>query len=68
MGNFAVNRFTAGGFDSLDLGAKFVDASPISFGGNVEFQGPVSITARGNLRVAAGGVIRANNAVNLTAR
>jgi filamentous hemagglutinin family protein len=68
MGNFAVNRFTAGGFDSLDLGAKFVDASPISFGGNVEFQGPVSIAARGNLRVAAGGVIRANNAVNLTAR
>jgi hypothetical protein len=45
-----------------------VDASPISFGGNVEFQGPVSITARGNLRVAAGGVIRANNAVTLTAR
>ena len=68
MGNFAVDRFTAGGFDSLDLGAKFVDASPISFGGNVEFQGPVSIAARGNLRVAAGGVIRANNAVNLTAR
>ena len=68
MGNFAVDRFTYGGFDSLDLGAKFVDASPISFGGNVEFQGPVSIAARGNLRVAAGGVIRANNAVNLTAR
>ena len=68
MGYFAADRFTDGGFDSLDLGAKYVSASPISFGGNVEFQGPVSITARGNLRVAAGGVIRADNAVNLTAR
>ncbi|MEI7819979.1 MAG: filamentous hemagglutinin family protein [Verrucomicrobiota bacterium] len=68
IGYFAADRFMDGGFDSLDLGAKFIDASPISFGGNVEFQGPVSITARGKLRVAAGGVIRANDAVNLTAK
>lgn len=68
MGYFAANRFAAGGFDSLDLGFKFVDGSPISFGGNVEFQGPVAISARGNLRIAAGGVIQADAAVSLTAR
>jgi hypothetical protein len=68
MGYFAANRFLDGGFDSLDLGAKYVGASPVSFGGNLEFQGPVSIAARGKLRVAAGGVIRADSAVALTAK
>ena len=68
MGYFAADRFLEGGFDSLDLGAKYVDASPLSFGGNVDFKSPVSIAARGSLRVAAGGVIRTNDAVNLTAR
>ena len=67
-GSFAVKQFAEGGFDSLDLGAKFITGSPISFGGNVNFQGPVSIAARGNLRVAAGGVITANAAVDLTAK
>jgi hypothetical protein len=67
-GYFAANRFGAGGFDSLDLGFKFVDGNPIGFGGNVEFQGPVAISARGNLRVAAGGVILADAAVAFTAR
>ncbi len=68
QGYFAADRFAAGGFDSLDLGAKFVNANPLSFGGNVEFRGPVSVTARGNLRVAAGGVIQADAAVSLTGR
>lgn len=67
MGYFAANRFAAGGFDSLDLGFKFVEGASLAFGGNVEFQGPVAITARGNLRVAAGGVIQADAVVNLTA-
>ena len=67
MGYFAANTFLNGGFDSLDLGAKFVNTSPVSFGGNVEFNGPVSIAARGSLRIAAGGVIRADDAVNLSA-
>ncbi|MCX6983075.1 MAG: filamentous hemagglutinin family protein [Verrucomicrobia bacterium] len=67
MGYFSVSSFANGGFNSLDLAAKFINGSPISFGGNVEFQGPVSITAKGSLRVAAGGIIKANAAVNLTA-
>jgi len=67
-GYFAANHFAEGGFDSLDLGFKYLDTGAIPIGGNVEFQGPVSITARGNLRVAAGGVIQADAAVNLTAR
>ncbi|MCE9610966.1 MAG: filamentous hemagglutinin family protein [Chthoniobacter sp.] len=68
MGYFAANRFMEGGFDALDLGAKYLDASPLSFGGNVEFQGPVAITARAGLRVAAGGVIQADAPVQLTGR
>ncbi len=67
MGYFAANRFVSGGFDSLELGAKFLTTSPISYGGNVDFRGPVSIAARGNLRVAAGGVITADAAVTLAA-
>ena len=66
MGYFAADRFQQGGFDSLDLGFKFIEADPIAYGGNVEFRGPVSITARGDLRVAAGGVIQGNAPVTLT--
>ena len=62
MGYFAANRFAQGGFDSLDLGYKFVSGTP-AFGGNIEFKGPVSISAPGSLRVAAGGVIVADSAV-----
>ncbi|MCB1088696.1 MAG: hypothetical protein KDM63_16780, partial [Verrucomicrobiae bacterium] len=55
IGNFAVSAFSAGGFDSLTLG------------GNVQFEGPISIDAPGSLRVATGGVIYADNHVRLTA-
>ncbi|MDB6069406.1 MAG: hypothetical protein JWL81_577 [Verrucomicrobiales bacterium] len=55
MGYFAADRFASGGFDSLVLG------------GNVEFRGPVRITADRALRVAGGGVIRADSRVELTA-
>ena len=65
IGYFAADRFAQGGFESLDLGFKFVGADPSSSGGNVEFRGPVSITAPGNLRLAAGGVIEADAAVSL---
>jgi filamentous hemagglutinin len=66
MGYFAADRFAQGGFNSLDLGFKFVTRSPLSFGGNVDFQGPVSIAAPGVLRVAAGGVMQADAAVTLS--
>ena len=55
MGYFAVNDFQRGGFDSLQLG------------GNVKFDGAININARGSLIVGTGGVIYANNDVNLTA-
>jgi filamentous hemagglutinin family protein len=55
LGYFAANTFMQGGFSSLTLG------------GNVEFSGPVSITAADSLSVATGGVIIANSAVHLTA-
>ncbi len=59
IGFFAMDRFTNGGFDFLDLGFKyFKDADPIPYGGNLEFLEPVSISARGAIRLAGGGVIR----------
>lgn len=54
-GYFAADSFQRGAFDSLALN------------GVVEFSGPVSINARGILRVADGGVLRANADVHLTA-
>ena len=54
-GNFAVDDFTAGGFDSLNLR------------GVVGFDGPVSITAARDLRVASGGVLFGDAAVSLSA-
>lgn len=54
-GYFSVGDFRAGGFDLLDLQ------------GNVEFRGPVSLTAARGLRVGTGGVIWADSRVQLTA-
>ena len=68
MGYFSADQFARGGFHSLDLGSKTVQGAAIPFGGNVEFRGPVTITAPGNLRVAAGGVIQADSVVALTAK
>lgn len=59
-GYFAVSSFENGGFDSLSLNGSVTL-------GAVSFSGPVSITARGTLDVAGGGVLYANDAVNLTA-
>lgn len=56
MGYFAANDFAAGGFDSLSLG------------GNVNFKGPVTLTAEGYLQVGTGGFISADATVNLTAK
>jgi len=68
IGHFSVAQFERGGFDSLDLGFNYDEnAAPIPVGGNVQFVGPVSISARGNLRVAGGGVIRASAPVSLSA-
>jgi filamentous hemagglutinin len=54
-GYFGINSFTQGGFDNLQLG------------GNVNFQGPVTVNARGSLSVATGGFLYADSNVNLTA-
>jgi filamentous hemagglutinin len=67
-GFFAVDRFAAGGFDNFDLGYFYdASASPIPIGGNLEFQGPVSIAARGAVRLAGGGILQADNAVRVSA-
>ena len=54
-GYFSADSFTQGGFDSLVLG------------GNVGFDGRVSLTGRGFLRIANGGIVFANDTVELTA-
>lgn len=54
-GRFAIDRFSAGGFDHLVLD------------GNVRFEGPVSASARGSMRVATGGVVSADASVSLSA-
>jgi filamentous hemagglutinin len=55
LGNIAASSFETGGFDSVALN------------GNVRFSGPVTIAVPGSLRVASGGVIEANAAVQLSA-
>lgn len=55
IGYFGIDSFAGGGFDSLTLG------------GNVQFVGPVDVTAAGYLKVADGGVLAANDLVRLTA-
>ena len=63
MGYFSADQFQEGGFDSLSLQ------------GNVLFSGPVTLTARGSLKIASdtsgalvtGGVIGATSLVKLTA-
>ena len=68
VGFFAMDRFTSGGFDFLDLGFKyFKDASPIPYGGNLEFLESVSINAKGAVRLAGGGVIRSRFPVSVSA-
>ena len=68
VGFFAMDRFTSGGFDFLDLGFKyFKDASPIPYGGNLEFLESVSINAKGAVRLAGGGVIRSTFPVSVSA-
>lgn len=68
MGYFAMDRFSGGGFDNLDLGYFYLpDASPIPYGGNVDFRGEVTVRAPGQLRLAGGGIIKADGAVSLNA-
>jgi len=73
MGYFSANSFRQGAFASLDLGYNFLEGSnaspsPLGYGGNVEFRGPVTISATGSLRVAGGGIIQSGSRVNLAAR
>lgn len=67
MGYFAADKFTKGGFDSLDLGYLYNSSSNIPFGGNIQFEGPVTLQASGSIRLAAGGIIQANDVVNISA-
>jgi hypothetical protein len=70
LGYFAIDRFTRGGFDSLDLGAKFLESSntsSLAFGGNIQFKGDVTINVPGTLRMAGGGVIQADGKVAINA-
>ena len=65
IGFFAIDRFSLGGFRDLDLGHNYV---PNSVGGGiVDFQGNVSVDVPGRLRLAGGGVIKANGSVSLSA-
>ncbi len=68
IGYFSLDRFSAGGFGSLDLGFDFqANATPIAFGGNVQFLGDVRIDAPGFVRVAGGGVVQADGNVAINA-
>ncbi|MEO6052642.1 MAG: hypothetical protein ABIP97_01385, partial [Chthoniobacterales bacterium] len=58
MGYFSVDSFQRGGFDALVLGSP---------GGALQFKGPVTIDANAVLKVATGGVLFADSAVNLKA-
>ncbi len=66
-GFFTIDRFEQGGFASLSLGGKYVNASPLSYGGNVDFQGPINIHATGSVILAAGGIIQADDVVSISA-
>ena len=68
LGAFSIDRFSEGSFASLSLGGKyFANASPIPYGGNVAFNGNIDLQVSGELRLAAGGVITANDTVNISA-
>lgn len=67
MGYFAVDTFANGGFDSLDLGFNTEPGSGLAKGGNIEFRGPVAIEARGFVRLASGGILRADAPVSVKA-
>ena len=68
IGYFSIDRFSSGGFGSFGLGYDFrSDASPIAYGGNVEFRGDVRINAPGSVQVAGGGVIQADGQVAIYA-
>lgn len=65
-GSFVIDRFQQGEFASLSLGGKAL-ASGVPKGGNIDFQGKIHLQVDGTLRLAAGGVIQANDAVQITA-
>jgi filamentous hemagglutinin family protein len=68
MGYFAMDRYSKGRFANLDLGYFYLpDASPIPYGGNVDFRGDVAVSAQGQLRLAGGGIIKADGIVSLKA-
>jgi filamentous hemagglutinin len=67
LGFFAVDQFTDGGFDSLDLGYFYNSGANPSYGGNIDFQGSVFIQANRAIRVAQGGIIKNDHPVTISA-
>jgi filamentous hemagglutinin family protein len=66
MGVFSLDRFTEGSFSNLSLGGKYFEtATPVPYGGNVEFKGAVDLVVPGKLRLTAGGVIKADSTVSI---
>jgi hypothetical protein len=64
MGIFTIDRYSQGAFSNLSLGGKyFQNAQPVAYGGNIEFQGAINLVVPGTLRIAAGGVIKADTNV-----
>jgi filamentous hemagglutinin family protein len=68
LGLFSLDKFSDGGFNSLSLGGKYTaSGSLVPYGGNVRFDGKISLNVEGNLRLAAGGVISATDSVRIKA-
>lgn len=66
MGVFSLDRFTEGSFSNLSLGGKYFEtATPVPYGGNVEFLGPIDLVVPSKLRLAAGGIIKADSTVSI---
>ncbi len=67
MGHFSLCRFEKGGFDSLDLGGKYVaSGGSVPYGGNIRFEGEIDLAVASHLRLAAGGVISTSERVSIT--
>ena len=67
-GYFSLLKFEQGGFSSLDLGYKYYSgADPIPYGGNVEFRGAIALNAAASVRLAAGGIVKADSSVRISA-
>jgi filamentous hemagglutinin family protein len=63
LSKFSIDQFNKGGFASLDLGFERLKGSLIPYGGNIHFEGAISINAERSVRLASGGIIEAQSHV-----